>query len=78
VTSPRDHVGQAKEAIVREWDAWIRTQLLNGIASTRDARRFFLELKAGRSPTLLDFRSDAQDKWRVVRDWLLDEQRFAD
>lgn len=78
MTSPSDHVGQAREAIVREWDDWVRTQPLDGMASRRDARRFFLELKAGRSPTLLNFPSDSQDKWQVIHDWLLDERRFSD
>jgi len=48
VTTPNRY--NAKKAIVREWDDWIRTQTLEGIASGRDARKFFLELKAGRSP----------------------------
>lgn len=77
MTSPNDHL-EAKQAIVREWDDWIRTQPLDGIASGRDARKFFVELQAGRSPTLLDFRSDSQDKWQVVHDWLLTEHRFSD
>jgi hypothetical protein len=76
VTTPNRY--NAKKAIVREWDDWIRTQQLEGIASGRDARKFFLELKAGRSPTLLDFRSASQDKWQVVHGWLLDEQRVSD
>jgi hypothetical protein len=78
VTLPDDHNGRVKEAIVREWDHWIRTQPLERNASSRDARKFFLELRAGRSPTLLDFRSDSQDRWKVVYGWLLDERRVSD
>jgi hypothetical protein len=73
-----DRFGQAKVAIVREWDDWIRTQPLEGTATGRDALKFFLELKAGRSPTLLDYRSTSQDKWQVVHSWLLDERRVSD
>jgi hypothetical protein len=78
MTPPRRYNSRPKDAIVREWDEWIRTQPLEGIATGRDALKFFLELKAGRSPTLLDFRSDSRDKWQVVHGWLLDEQRVSD
>jgi hypothetical protein len=70
--------GQTKSAIVREWDDWIRTQPLEGNATARDARKFFLELKAKRFPTLLDFRSGSADKWQVVHGWLIDERGVSD
>jgi hypothetical protein len=70
--------GQTKHAIVQEWDLWIKTQPLAGNATARDARKFFLELKAKRFPTLLDFRSGSADKWQVVHGWLMDERRVSD
>lgn len=77
--TPRDHLaGEARQAIVREWDDWIKTQPLEGNATERDARKFFLELKAKRFPTLLDFRSDSDDKWQVVHGWLIDERGVSE
>jgi hypothetical protein len=77
--APRDFLaGQKKRAVVREWDDWIKTQPLDGNATVRDARKFFLELKAKRFPTLLDFRSGSADKWQLVHGWLIDERRVSD
>ncbi|MCA6110461.1 hypothetical protein J6497_24975 [Bradyrhizobium sp. CNPSo 4026] len=77
--TPRDlPAGQTKHAIVREWDLWTKTQPLEGKATARDARKFFLELKAKRFPTLLDFRSGSADKWQVVHGWLIDERGVSD
>ena len=71
------HHREASQAIVREWDHWIRTQPLAGKACARDARRFFLEIKARREPTLLDFRSGADDKWQIVHQWLMAERLIS-
>jgi hypothetical protein len=77
--APRDFLaGQKKRAVVREWDDWIKTQPLDGNATVRDARKFFLELKAKHFPTLLDFRSGSADKWQLVHGWLIDERRVSD
>ena len=68
---------QAKQAVVHEWDDWVRTQPIEGIAIGRDAFKFFLELRA-KDSALLHFESDSQDKWQVVHGWLLDQWRVAD
>jgi hypothetical protein len=39
---------QAKQAVVHEWDDWVRTQPIEGIAIGRDAFKFFLGLRAKR------------------------------
>ncbi|MCC8946554.1 hypothetical protein H8A97_15905 [Bradyrhizobium sp. Arg62] len=71
------HHREARQAVVREWDRWIKTQPLDGKACARDARRFFLEIKARREPTLLDFRSSDEDKWQIVNQWLMAEKRIS-
>lgn len=69
---------EARQSIVREWDQWIKTQPLGGDARARDVRKFFLEIKARRFPTSLDFGSGADDKWELVQQWLVKERRVAD
>ncbi|HEY0852877.1 MAG TPA: hypothetical protein VGD96_23395 [Bradyrhizobium sp.] len=65
-----------KQAVLREWDLWIQTQPLQRSATGRDARKFFLQLRARRPPGPLDFPARGQDKWQIVRGWLLDAQRL--
>jgi hypothetical protein len=66
-----------KQSILREWDLWIRTQPLQGNATWRDARNFFLHLEARPSPAPLDFATRGHDKWKVVHGWLVDAGRLA-
>jgi hypothetical protein len=73
--SPGEH---ARKAVVREWDRWIKTQPLDGNACARDARKFFLEIKAKRFPTALDFRLEADGKWELIHYWLIKERRVSD
>jgi hypothetical protein len=50
-------------------DRWIETQPGLANPTERDALKFFLELRSAHS-IVLDFRS-SDDKWPVVRGWLL-------
>lgn len=68
---------EAKRAIVREWDRWIKAQPGSANPTGRDAFKFFLELQAARSP-LLDFRAGTTDKWQIVHGWLLSASRVPD
>src|SRR5580704_3546872 len=66
---------QRKSRLLQEWEHWLQTQPLGRRRPTaRDTLKFFYELQDIRSP-LLDFRSGRRDKWRVVHDWLLGEER---
>ena len=66
---------QRKSRLLQEWEHWLQTQPLGRRRPTaRDTLKFFYELQDMRSP-LLDFRSGRRDKWRVVHDWLLGEER---
>jgi hypothetical protein len=74
--NPRNK-SRVKQAILREWDLWIKTQPLQRNATERDARKFFLHLKARHSPTPLDFPARGQDRWQIVHDWLVGARRLA-
>lgn len=74
--SPGDEIRE-KQTILREWDVWIQKQPLRRKATGRDARKFFLQLRARRSPTPLDFLAHGQDKWQIVHGWLVDARRLA-
>ena len=63
--SPADE-NREKQTILREWDFWTQTQPLQRNATGRDARKFFLQLRARRSPTPVDFLAHGQDKWQIV------------
>jgi hypothetical protein len=75
--NPRNR-SREKQAILREWDLWIQTQPLQRNATERDARKFFLQLRAKYSPTPLDFPASGQDRWQIVHGWLVDARRLAD
>ena len=66
-----------KQTILREWDLWTQTQPLQRNATGRDARKFFLQLRARRSPNPVDLLAHGQDKWQVIHDWLVDERRLG-
>ena len=74
--SPADE-NREKQTILREWDLWTQTQPLQRNATGRDARKFFLQLRAGRSPNPVDFVVHGQNKWQVVHDWLVDARRLG-
>jgi hypothetical protein len=74
--SPADE-NREKQTILREWDLWTQTQPLQRNATGRDARKFFLQLRARRSPTPVDFLAHGQDKWQIVHDWLVDARRLG-
>ena len=74
--NPRNK-SREKQTILREWDLWIQTQPLQRNATERDARKFFLHLKARHSPTPLDFPARGQDRWQIVHGWLVDARRLA-
>jgi hypothetical protein len=62
----------AKEAIIKEWDAWEPThgedaKVINGIL-------FFTYLQRQRRH-LLEFKSSSNDKWQTVRRWLVEARR---
>lgn len=73
--SPADE-NREKQTILREWDLWTQTQPLQRNATGRDARKFFLQLRARRSPTPVDFLAHGQDKWQIVHNWLVDARRL--
>jgi hypothetical protein len=66
-----------RQAILREWDLWIQTQPLQGNATWRDARNFFLHREARPSPASPDLSTRGHDKWKVVHGWLVDAGRLA-
>jgi hypothetical protein len=73
--SPADE-NREKQTVLREWDLWTQTQPLQRNATGRDARKFFLQLRARRSPTPVDFLAHGQDKWQIVHNWLVDARRL--
>jgi hypothetical protein len=67
---------EAKQAILKEWDHWIKTQPGQTTPTGRDAFKFFLELRSANS-VLLNFGS-VEDKWQVIHGWLLSADRVTD
>lgn len=68
--------GEAKQAILKDWDHWIKKQPGQSKPTGSDAFKFFLKLRSANSP-LLDFRS-VEEKWQVIHGWLLSAGRVAD
>jgi hypothetical protein len=66
---------EARQAILREWRAWIPSQGV-GEPSGRDALAFYQHLRNSR-PHLLAF-SSRGDRWQVVHGWLLRDRLVSD
>ena len=73
---------EAEEAVIAEWHRWLaeypisKRSTLEGLPSTVDALGFFACLRRER-PYLLRYRS-ADDKWQVVKGWLLNRGLVSD
>lgn len=69
---------EAKVLIIKEWDRWVSTQIIEQDRPTgKDSLKFFHELQDTRS-SLLEFQSRGQDKWRIIHAWLLGAERLSD
>jgi hypothetical protein len=69
---------EAKVLIIKEWDRWVSTQIIEQDRPTgKDSLKFFHELQDTRS-SLLEFQSRGQDKWRIIHAWLLGADRLSD
>ena len=69
---------EAKVLIIKEWDRWVSTQIIEQDRPTgKDSLKFFHELQDTRS-SLLEFQSRGQDKWRIIHAWLLSADRLSD
>jgi hypothetical protein len=69
---------EAKVLIIKEWDRWVSTQIIEQDRPTgKDSLKFFHELQDTRS-SLLKFQSRGQDKWRIIHAWLLGAERLSD
>jgi len=69
---------EAKVLIIKEWDRWVSTQIIEQDKPTgKDSLKFFHELQDTRS-SLLEFQSRGQDKWRIIHAWLLGADRLSD
>jgi hypothetical protein len=67
---------ELKQALLDEWDMWIRTQPLEGDATDRDGLKFFLERRAKPSRALPKWFSNDPNQWQVIQAWLQDEKRI--
>jgi hypothetical protein len=67
---------QAKWAVIREWDNWIKNNPDEAKAPTMNGMYFFTYLQKEKSE-LLEFRYPG-DKWQAVHGWLLREHRVKD
>jgi hypothetical protein len=69
---------EAKVLIIKEWDRWVSTQIIEQDRPTgKDSLKFFHELQDTRS-SLLEFQSRGQDKWRIIHAWLMGADRLSD
>jgi hypothetical protein len=69
---------QRKLQIRSEWERWLRDRSLDPEeATSRDTLKFFYELQDKKSP-LFKFQSRGHDKWKIVHQWLLGDERASD
>ena len=67
-----------KLQIRSEWERWLRDSSLDPEeATSRDSLKFFYELQEKKSP-LFKFQSRGRDKWKIVHQWLLGDERASD
>ena len=68
---------EAKPLVIAAWDDWAAKRGLRpDNAEGRDTLQFYYELQDAKSP-LLKFNSRTREKWQVIHDWLVSEQRVG-
>jgi hypothetical protein len=68
---------EAKPLVIAAWDDWAAKRGLRpDNAAGRDTLQFYYELQDAKSP-LLKFDSRTREKWQVIHDWLVSEQRVG-
>lgn len=66
---------EVRPLLVAAWDEWAARKGLDlGKATGRDTLQFYYDLQDAKSP-LLKFVSRTCEKWQVIHDWLVSEQR---
>jgi hypothetical protein len=70
---------EAKRLILRAWDQWVQQHSMDAAKLTgRETLTFFVELQDAKSPLLKFQTRGRQDKWQIVRAWLVSEARIPE